>query len=137
LFLCPALNDFFQGKCGQVGTPLQEAIEAQQQLFVGVVPIAEGAHLRHMLFHNLSEEAAEGREPTQLLQRPITIFTDEGSHDRRGAGTILTMQLCKGVGYDYFLVVQPIEIALHEESPVVEDVRRPLEAVHLQPLLQD
>jgi hypothetical protein len=38
---------------------LQETIEAPEQLFGIVITIAKRAHVRHMLFHHLTEEASE------------------------------------------------------------------------------
>ena len=93
---------------------LQEAIEAQQQLFVGVIAIAEHAHVRHMIFHHSSEEASERRKLTQLLQAVLLSSLDERSYDRRGARSILPMQFRKGVRCDYPLLVQPLEISLDQ-----------------------
>src|SRR5262249_25347319 len=97
LFLYPAFNEFIQSEFGQIRAALQEAVEAQQQFFIGVVPIAERTHMRHVLFHDFPEEASEGWKTTQYLQRRFAVFTDEGSHDRRGARAVVQMQFCEGV----------------------------------------
>jgi hypothetical protein len=50
-----------------------------------------------VLFHHFSQEASKGRKPTQFPQRCSTAFTDEGSHDWRGARAILPVKFYKGV----------------------------------------
>ena len=47
------------------------------------------------------------------------------------------MQFRKRVRSDYPLLLQPLEISLDQQGPVIEDVRRPLETAFLQPLLHD
>ena len=67
LFVAPVIHDLVQRAPGQLGMALRVAIEAQQQLFIGVVPIAEHAHVRDVLLHHLSEQTAKGWQSTQLL----------------------------------------------------------------------
>ena len=76
---------------------MQKAIEAQQRLLFGAIAIAEDAHVRDMLIHHCPKEASEARQPALLVKCRVAIFTDEGAHDRRGAGTMLPMQFGKWV----------------------------------------
>jgi len=90
-----------------------------------------------MLIHHNSKETPEARKPALFLEYRVAIFTDEGSHDRCSARTILSMQFCKWVRRDQPLVMQPPDISLDQEGPVIKDVRLPPETVFLQPLLND
>ena len=72
-----------------------------------------------------------------MLQRRVTVFTDEGPHDWRSAWTILPVKFPKGVRSDHPLFPQPFELSLDQQSPVMEYVRRPFKTAFLQPLLND
>jgi hypothetical protein len=133
LLVAPVIDDLVQRMPGHLGMALQVAIEAQQQLFIGVVPIAEHAHVRDVFLHHLSEEAAEGWQSTQLLQRRVTVFADEGSHNWRGVRAILPVNCRERVRSDYPLFLQPLEISLDQESPMIKYVWWPFETAFLQP----
>src|SRR6266478_6970857 len=134
LLLAPELNELVQRQSDRLGVMLEEAIEAKQRVLAGVVAIAERAHMRHVLFHYSSEEASEAQKPPQLLQFRVTVFANQGAHDRRRARAVSPMQLRKGVRCNHPLAFKPVEISFDERSPVIKDVCRPFQAAFLQPV---
>ena len=85
------LDEFGQREPSQLRMKLQEAIKAQQSLLFGTIAITEDAHVCDMLIHHYSKETSETRKSSLFLERRVAVFTDEGSHDRCGARTILLM----------------------------------------------
>jgi hypothetical protein len=108
----PMLQHNRQRLFGELGVPLQEAVEAQEHPRVGVVAESSGAHPFNVIAHQIAEDTAEARRLPYRFQRSVwlrgeqcpqnrfaTVYTVPGAQlgDRIAGKSILPVPGSRGI----------------------------------------